>query len=222
MNKEKEEICYLCLNKGYIDKSDISRLDMEGVFEQEDCNCKFSLKSKIKENADSLIDILDNGKMVRGYEKLFKLDEEKKKKKTELIIKTVFITLLFPTTYILLIFVGENKIIFPNIIPAFTTTSLILSVIYLIVFRIFIGKIDRNKYGDYSLIWFPIFLFGGIMISLLAIFTSLNFHDYNFEFLIKYRAITLFIFVFIVSFIITKKIYWFVFNKKEIGSDSKN
>jgi len=147
-------------------------------------------------------------------------NKENKRRKTNL-INIVFFVLFFPTAYVLYFyFDNENKVSFGGIMTALVFSGMLLLVIYSLIFRMYIGKLERT--GDLAYFYFPMVVFMIVLGTLDDfIFSTIRNNDDCF-FLIKYRDFSLIFFLLITSFFITRKIYWFVFNKKNSDSDSNN
>jgi hypothetical protein len=157
--------------------------------------------------------------------KLEEDSQESKSKKNKLrktnLIKIIFFVLFFPTMYIIYFhYVNEDKASFPGIMLSLVTSGMFISVIYSLIYRMYIGKLKRTD--DFSYLYFPMFVFGLVLTTLHDyIFSSIH-NNNDYIFLIKYRDFSITFFLLIISFFITRKIYWFVFDKKNSDSDSNN
>jgi hypothetical protein len=159
--------------------------------------------------------------------KLEEDSQESKSKENKLrksnLLETIFFILFFPIMYIVYFYyIDEDKVSFPGIMASLAASLALLSVTYSLVFRMYIGKIERN--GDFSYFYFPLFIYIAVF-GTLCDFIIPSIHDYNdYAFLIIYRNVSSTLFLLIISFFITRKIYWFVFLKKnsDLDSNKKN
>lgn len=156
---------------------------------------------------------------------LEKYSQESKCKENKLrksnLLKTIFFILFFPIMYIVYFhYIDEDKVSFPGIMASLAASLALLSVTYSLVFRMYIGKIERN--GDFSYLYFPLFMYTAVLGTLSDFFLPIIQDINEYAFLIIYRNVSSGLFLLIISFFITRKIYWFVFLKKNSVLDSNN
>lgn len=116
---------------------------------------------------------------------------------------------------------GEPDFSLPTIMTTLILSLFKLLVPFILVDRIVFGKINLTEYNEFGLVCFPIVTFMFLFYFFYS-WSFILFFKNNLTFLLKHRTQIEVIVAIIVAILITRKIFWFVFNKKDIDSDSNN
>jgi hypothetical protein len=140
------------------------------------------------------------------------------------ITKRGILHIVFIITYVFVL-INDLKVGTDFSLPAIITTLFFtfckLFIPLILLDRIIFGKLNIGEYGSFGLLFFPFFTW----VYFFDFFNSWSFILFfknNLAFLLKNKNGIEGIVAFITSILITRKIFWFVFNKKDVDSVSNN